>query len=195
MFEDCGGKLVPYYISCPRLVQPEPGQNLIACLVQPGKSYLLKKWIICKPSQSLHCIWYQHIFSKLKALNVKCWIKTERQVRRSFVGELDLNASEVEIVLDYFVYGRELFQPDELAFVEGRKPQQTWHNTTSYHPPPSPDFLDSPKLTAMLENHFWDISNFVNSEKGAPIQFHNGLPRVDGKYVKLYFTHWHITPR
>ena len=58
-------------------------------------------------------------------LNIKCRIKTERQVRRSFVGELDLNASEVEIVLDYFVYGRELFQPDELAFVEGRKPQQT----------------------------------------------------------------------
>ena len=103
-------------------------------------------------------------------------------MRRSFVGELDLNASEVEIVLDYFVYGRELFQPDELAFVEGRKPQQT-----SYHP--SLDFLDSPKLTAMLENLFGDISDFVNSEKGAPMQFHNGLPRVDGKYVKLYFTH------
>ena len=41
------------------------------------------------------------------------------QVRRSFVEELDLSASEVEIVLDYFVYGREVFQPEEVAFVEG----------------------------------------------------------------------------
>ena len=59
--------------------------------------------------------WISNVESRLK----------EWQVRRSFVGELDLNASEVEIVLDYFVYGRELFQPDELAFVEGRKHQQT----------------------------------------------------------------------
>ena len=43
-------------------------------------------------------------------------------MRRSFVEELELNASEVEIVLDYFVYGRQVFQPDELAFVEGSKP-------------------------------------------------------------------------
>ena len=43
-------------------------------------------------------------------------------MRRSFVEELELNASEVEIVLDYFVYGRPVFQPDELAFVEGSKP-------------------------------------------------------------------------
>ena len=41
------------------------------------------------------------------------------QVRRSFVEELDLSASEVEIVLDYFVYGREVFEPEEVAFVEG----------------------------------------------------------------------------
>ena len=33
--------------------------------------------------------------------------------------------------------------------------------------PPSPDFLDSPKLTAMLEKQLGDISDFVNSEKGA----------------------------
>ena len=41
------------------------------------------------------------------------------KVRRSFAEELDLSASEVEIVLDYFVYGREVFQPEEVAFVEG----------------------------------------------------------------------------
>ena len=34
----------------------------------------------------------------------------------------------------------------------------------------------------MLENHLGDISDFVHSEKGAPIQFHDGLPRVDGRY-------------
>ena len=44
------------------------------------------------------------------------------KVRRSFVEELDLNASEVEIILDYFVYGRQFFQPDEVAFIEGSKP-------------------------------------------------------------------------
>ena len=37
----------------------------------------------------------------------------------------------------------------------------------------------------MLENYLGDISDFVNSEEGAPIQFQDGLPRVDGKYVKL----------
>ena len=40
-------------------------------------------------------------------------------MRRSFVEELNLNASEVEIVLDYFLFGRKLFQPAEIAFVEG----------------------------------------------------------------------------
>ena len=47
----------------------------------------------------------------------------------------------------------------------------------------SPEFLDSAKLTAMLENLLADVSNFVNSKNGAPMQFDNGLPLVDGKYV------------
>ena len=112
-------------------------------------------------------------------------------MRRSFVEELELNASEVEIVLDYFVYGRPVFQPDELAFVEGTKPQSPVHHSEAHRYHPSPDFLDSAKLTAMLENYLGDISDFVNSENGAPIQFHDGLPRVDGMYVKLqcYFIH------
>ena len=37
MFQDCGGKPVPCYISCTRLVQPEPGQNLNARLLQPNR--------------------------------------------------------------------------------------------------------------------------------------------------------------
>ena len=49
----------------------------------------------------------------------------------------------------------------------------------------SPEFLDSAKLTAMLENLLADVSNFVNSKNGAPMQFDNGLPLVDGKYVKF----------
>ena len=120
-------------------------------------------------------------------------------MRRSFVEELDLNASEVEIVLDYFVYGRQLFKPDELAFVEGSKPDtipvphfKDYRSSTNMFGSKdlsqnhsSPDFLDSPELTAMLENQLEDISNFVNSEKGAPIQFHDGVPRVDRKYVNL----------
>ena len=57
----------------------------------------------------------------LNLSNVESRLK-DWQVRRSFVEELELNASEVEIVLDYFVYGRQVFQPDELAFVEGSKP-------------------------------------------------------------------------
>ena len=35
----------------------------------------------------------------------------------------------------------------------------------------------------MLENLLADVSNFVNSKNGAPMQFDNGLPLVDGKYV------------
>ena len=120
-------------------------------------------------------------------------------MRRSFVEELNLNASEVEIVLDYFVYGRQLFKPDELAFVEGSKldtipvPHFKDHRSAtnmlgykdSRQNHSSPDFLDSPKLTAMLENQLEDISNFVDSEKGAPIQFHDGVLRVEREYVKL----------
>ena len=32
-----------------------------------------------------------------------------------------------------------------------------------------------------------DISEFVNSKDGVPMQFDNGLPRVDGKYVPICF--------
>ena len=38
----------------------------------------------------------------------------------------------------------------------------------------------------MLESQLMDISDFVNSKDGAPVQFDNGLPRVDGKYVPIY---------
>ena len=112
------------------------------------------------------------------------------QVRRSFAEELDLSASEVEIVLDYFVYGREVFQPEEVAFVEGMymASKQISHfnfGSRDSRKFGSPEFLDSAKLTAMLENLLADVSNFVNSKNGAPMQFDNGLPLVDGKYVKF----------
>ena len=72
---------------------------------------------------------------------------------------------------------------------------KTWSNNyicfnrfkTKLSFPWPPDFLDSAKLTAMLENQLGDISDFVNSNKGAPINFDNGLPRVDGRCVELQY--------
>lgn len=42
------------------------------------------------------------------------------QVRESSATELRLNETEVEIMLDYFKYGKEKFSIEEMAFIDGK---------------------------------------------------------------------------
>ena len=42
------------------------------------------------------------------------------QVRESSATELHLNETEVEIMLDYFKYGKEMFSVEEMAFIDGK---------------------------------------------------------------------------
>ena len=63
MLPDCGSELVSCYISGPRLVQPEPGQNIIGV----GINHLQAKplyWILAM--NKIHWIYYQSC-SKLKS--------------------------------------------------------------------------------------------------------------------------------
>ena len=107
------------------------------------------------------------------------------QVRKSFVTELELNDTESRLVLDFYLYGREHFSPEELALVEGRKQQlstkgkhpekKSLFNWISSKTPPPPSFLE--RNDQLMDNSFCSQIFFKlhNRPQNKPVIFLNIL--------------------